>query len=56
MKTPCNDDCPTSVKQNPLHICVGCGSCLYAVGFKQVPHGEYPLFECLGCGRVNFWD
>lgn len=53
MKKPCDENCK---KDNPLHICKGCGSCLYAAGFTQVKDDMYPLFKCKECGQVNFWD
>lgn len=42
--------------KDKAHICGHCGSCLYEVGFKQVPDDMYPFFLCQGCGREHFWD
>lgn len=36
--------------------CEGCGLCLFEAGFAQVSDDMYPLFRCLKCGKVNFWD
>ena len=35
--------------------CWRCGACLYK-NSKQIPDDEFPLFECLRCNSVTFWD
>lgn len=53
MKIPCLTDCR---KDDPAHICQDCESCLIAGGVEQLPGDMYPLFKCLQCGNVVFWD
>ena len=38
-----------------IAFCEKCGACLYEHS-KQVKDDHWPLFECLKCGTVNFWD
>jgi hypothetical protein len=49
----CDESCN---KSDPLHVCSHCGACLFKNGFKQIPDEMYPLFECLTCHEVVFWD
>ena len=45
--------------RHECHKCEGCGICLFEVGFKQDIEAAllgYPIFECLKCGKRNFWD
>lgn len=57
MTTPCGEKCKEP--KDKAHICGGCGSCLWEVGFKQVEDDrkyEYPIMVCLGCKGEHFWD
>jgi hypothetical protein len=38
-----------------MAFCTNCGECLFE-NSKQIPDKTYPLFECLNCNQVNFWD
>lgn len=52
----CGESCKIKDDSEPSHLCSGCGSCLFEVGFSQVKNDLFPLFRCKECGTVNFWD
>lgn len=51
-----NKHCDECDKEHEIiAFCTTCKVCLYKHS-KQVKDELYPFFECLKCGKVNFWD
>lgn len=52
---PTTSGVPTVDAEQQTELCIRCQEPLLG-NCTQVESDTYPLFKCLNCGTVNFWD